>query len=97
MHRLEGKMYAYSHPQPISEKYKARLTQLLEKVREKLAFYKKCLETCGRPVFDKTSLQGKKFVKIRGRWEEIVRRNQKTVSVMNSCFPTRESQRKWPL
>jgi hypothetical protein len=77
-----------------SEEYRE---ERLRDVREKLGFYRHCLETCGVTIFTKETLKGKTAVKIRGRWEPIVRLNPTTVAVPNICFPTEESQRKWAL
>jgi hypothetical protein len=97
LHKLEGKCYAYSDPKPIGDDYRGRLSAALEECRDKLGFFRHCLETCGRTVFDRASLKGKTLVLIRGTWERVVRLNPTTVSVYNVCFPTEESQRKWPL
>lgn len=83
--------------QPISDEYKARLDELLAECRDKLEFYRHCLATCGKQVYTRESLKGKTMVKIRGRWELVVKLNPKTVAVPNICFPTEDLQRKWAL
>jgi len=97
--RLQGKFYAHSEPrtEPISEEYRERLTAAMERQQDKLAFHQHCLATCGRPLFDKAALAGMTQVKIRGRWEPIVKLNPKTVATPNTCFPLPEHQRKWAL
>jgi hypothetical protein len=97
LRRLEGKFYAHSEARPISDEYREQLTAALEECRDKLGFYRQCLEDCGGTAWNRETLKGKTFVLIRGRWEQIVRCNPTTVSVYNSVFPTEESQRKWPL
>jgi hypothetical protein len=97
LHRLAGKFYAHSTPEPISDEYRQQLTEALEQVRDKLGFYRHCLETCGRTVFTRESLKGKTQVKVRGRWEPIVRLNPTTVAVPNISFPDQEHQRKYAL
>jgi hypothetical protein len=90
--------------QPISEEYRARLTELLEDCRDKLGFYRACFElaraereAAGKKVWDRESLKGKKEVLTRWGWQAIVRLNPKTVAVPNTCFPTEELQRKWAM
>jgi hypothetical protein len=95
LRRMEGKGMIVSGPP--SEEYRQRLAQLLEDVRDKLGFYRHCLETCGQTVYTRETLKGKKYVLIRGRWEEIVRLNPTTVAVPNICFPEAASQRRWAL
>lgn len=95
--RLEGKFYEYSTPEPISDEYREQLTSALEDVEDKLGFYRHCLETCEGTGFDRETLKGKEFVKVKGRWERVVRLNPTTVSVYNTCFSDEESQRRWPL
>lgn len=96
LRRLEGK--GLINPEAgISDAYRERLNAVLATVRDKLEFYRKCLNECGVVVWTKDTLKGKEFVLIRGRWEKLIRCNAKTVSVYNTCFNTEESQRKWPL
>ncbi|HXI85305.1 MAG TPA: DUF3560 domain-containing protein [Verrucomicrobiae bacterium] len=95
--RLQGKFYHYSTPEPIADDYRNRLTVLLDEQHEKLEFYEHCLATCGREVFTKETLKGKQAVKIRGRWEPIVKLNPSTVAVPNICFPLPEDQRKYAM
>ena len=97
MRRLEGKFYAHSDPEPISDEYRERLETLLAELRDKIGFFRHCFEECRGEVFDRETLKGKQFVLIRGTWERVVRLNPTTVSVYNICFQTEESQRKWPL
>jgi hypothetical protein len=97
LHRLDGKHYAHSDPRPISEEYRASLAQRLEDVRDRLGFYRYCLETCGVKVWDRESLKGKTAVLVRGDWWPIVKLNPKTVAIPNICFPTEELQRKYAL
>lgn len=78
------------------EKYGHTYAEELAQVREKLEFCRAKLAATGHS-WNRENLKGMKFVKVRGRWEEVVRLNPKTVSVLNGCFPTRESQAKWPL
>jgi hypothetical protein len=68
-----------------------------EEENDKLGFFQQCLEDCGKKVWDKESLKGKTHVLLRGRWEEIVKLNPKTVAIPNICFPDPDSQRKWAL
>lgn len=96
-HRLEGKFYHYSTPEPVSEEYRARLLEWQAETEDKLGFYRHCWETCGRVVFSRETLKGKQAVKIRGRWEPIVRLNPTTVAVPNICFPLEADQRKYAL
>jgi len=95
--RLQGKFYHYSQPEPISDEYRERLNVAIAEVQDKLDFHLACMATCGRPVFDKATLTGKTAVKIRGRWEPIVKLNRTTVSVPNICYPDPEAQRKYTL
>jgi hypothetical protein len=95
--RLQGKFYHYSEPKPIDPEYAERLTALLDEQYEKMEFYQHCLETCGREIFSKETLKGKQAVKIRGRWEQIVKLNPTTVAVPNICFPLPEDQVKYAL
>lgn len=90
LHRLEGKFYAHSDPQPISEEYRASLARQLEEVRDRLGFYRHCLETCGRKVWDRESLKGMRQALVRHEWQQIVKLNPKTVSVQSAYVP-------WPL
>lgn len=94
--RLQGKFYHYSEPKPISPEYAEKLTGLLDEAHEKLEFFEHCLAACPN-VFTKESLKGKTAVKIRGRWEPIVKLNPTTVAVPNICYQTEDAQRKWPL
>lgn len=94
--RLQGKFYHYSEPKPIEPEYAERLTGLLDEAHEKLEFYEHCLAACGH-VFTKDTLKGKQAVKIRGRWEPIVKLNPTTVAVPNICFPQEADQKRWAL
>lgn len=96
LRRLEGKQYEDSLPKPISEEYRTRLLSLLEDVRDKLGFYRHCLETCGKTTYDRESLKGKTEVFIRGQWREILKLNPTTVAVPGiGC--TEEICKKWPM
>ena len=95
--RMEGKYYSYSTPEPISDDYRQSLERQKAEIEDRLGFYRHCLETCGKTVWNKESLNGKQVVKIRGEWRKIVKLNPKTVSVPNSCFITEESQIKWAM
>ena len=95
--RLQGKFYHYSEPTPISEEYRAQIEAALDDAHEKLEFYQHCLAESCPNVFTKETLKGKQLVKIRGRWEPIVRLNPTTVAVPNICFPLEEHQRKYAL
>jgi len=95
--RLQGKFYAYSDPSAISDEDRERTAGHLDEALEKLEFYEHCLATCGRAVFSKATLAGKTAIKIRGRWEMIVKLNPTTVAVPNICYPTEECQRKYAL
>lgn len=94
--RLQGKFYHYSEPKPISDEDRERITGHLDEAMEKLEFYEHCLAACS-DVFTKDTLKGKQAVKIRGRWEPIVRLNPTTVAVPNICFPLEADQRKYAL
>jgi hypothetical protein len=78
-------------------RYRDRMAEALARVRERLEFYRGKLAACGKAVYTRETLAGKTFVMIRGTWQEVVRLNPKTVSTYNTCFPTRETQAKWPL
>lgn len=95
--RLQGKFYSYSDPRPISDAERERYQRLLEREQDKLEFHQHCLATCGRAVFNKATLAGKTAVKVRGRWELIVKLNPTTVAVPNICYPLEEHQRKYAL
>jgi hypothetical protein len=95
--RLQGKFYHYDQPKPISDEDRERITGHLDEALEKLEFYEHCLESCGRTVYNKASLKGKQAVRVRGRWELIVKLNPTTVAVPNICFPRDEDQRKYAL
>lgn len=94
--RLQGKFYHCSEPKPIEPEYAERLTGLLDEQHEKLEFYEHCLATCGREVFSKETLKGKQAVKIRGRWEPIVKLNPTTVAVPGVGLDE-ATRLKWPL
>lgn len=94
--RLQGKFYHYDQPKPISDEYRDRLIPLLDEQHEKLEFLEHCLASCEK-VFTREQLQGKAEVKIRGRWEPIVKLNPTTVAVPNICMQSEESQRRWAL
>ena len=47
------------------------------------------LASCGKVVYNRDTLKGKQAVKIRGRWELIVKLNPTTVAIPNICFPHR--------
>lgn len=101
LRHLDGKLYSYSPPSPISEDYRKLHNEHLERVREKIRFYRTCeeevsrvLASNGKLLYTKDALAGKTFVKVRGRWVRIVRLNPNTVSVYNMVFPEQESQRK---
>jgi hypothetical protein len=95
--RLQGKSYSYSEGHAIDDEYRERLNGLIAEVREKLEFHQHCLATCGVTVYNKSTLAGKTAVKVRGRWEMIVRLNPTTVAVPNICFPLAADQRKYAL
>jgi hypothetical protein len=95
--RLEGKFYYDSEPRPLSDAERANYTAQLEEEQEKLSYLKFCLGTCGRQVFNRETLKDKKYVRIRGRWEEIVRLNPTTVAVPNICYHDEAAQRRWAL
>lgn len=94
--RLQGKFYHYSEPSVISDKDRERITGHLDEALEKLEFFEHCLAACPN-VFTRETLKGKQAVKIRGRWEPIVKLNPSTVAVPNICFPAAEHQRKYAL
>lgn len=94
--RLQGKFYSYSPPKPISDEYRDKLTPLLDEEMEKLEFFEHCLAACPN-VYTRETLKGKTQVKIRGRWEVIVKLNPTTVATPNICFPLAEHQIKWAL
>jgi hypothetical protein len=62
-----------------------------------LEFFEACLSGCGKTLYSKATLAGKTLVKLRGRWEPIVKLNPTTVAVPNICYPTEEDQRKYAL
>ena len=95
--RLQGKFYHYSEPTAISDEARERITTALDEAHEKLEFYEHCMATCGRPVFDKSGLKDKREVKIRGRWEPIVKLNPTTVATPNICFPLDADQRRYAM
>lgn len=95
--RLEGRFYEHSDPTPISADYRTHLDVQLIDVRDRLGFYRHCLNQCDAPVWNRETLSGKVEVKVRGDWKIIVKLNRTTVSVPNSCYPTVESQRKYAL
>jgi hypothetical protein len=65
--------------------------------QEKRDFYQHCLDTCSKTVWTRESLKDMTHVLCRHGWLEIVRLNQKTVSVLNTLYPSLEAQRRWPL
>ena len=69
---------------------------ILDEQHEKLEFFEHCLATCGRTIFDKATLKGKTEVKLRGRWEPILKLNPTTVAVAGVGF-SREIELKYPL
>lgn len=73
-----------------------RLRVAFDEWTEKLEFYEHCLASCGN-VFTKETLKGKLSVRIRGRWEPIIRLNPTTVAVPNGCFPLEADQRRWAM
>lgn len=97
--RIEGRMYLNSeeaHFTPTEadlERFKGRLQIEMER----LEFYEAKLEEIGGIAFTRETLKGKQAVKIRGRWERIVRLNPKTVAIPNICYPLPEHQDKWAL
>ena len=94
--RLQGKFYHYSQPQPIPEERATEIMAQLDEANDKLDFYEHCFAACPN-VFTRETLVGKMAVKIRGRWEPIVRLNRTTVAVPNICFPLEADQRKYAL
>jgi len=74
-----------------------RLCDYLGEVRDKLSFFRACLDDCGGLKYGKHNVKPGDLVFIRGQWEEVVRANPTTVAVPNICFQTPESQRKWAL
>lgn len=82
--RLEGKMYSYSQPSEISEKEKEYWTRKLEEVEDKLGYMTYCLQQIqvedGKILYDKNTLAGKKHVKIKGRWMDLVKCNPKSIT-----------------
>lgn len=76
--------------------YLDRLADAVEEIDDKLGFYRACLEAIPQG-WTKETLKGMTHVKIRGRWEEIVKLNPTTVAVPNICFNTPETQRRWAL
>jgi hypothetical protein len=94
--RLQGKFYHYDQPKPISDADRERITACLDEANEKLEFYEHCLSTCAN-VFTRDTLQGKQLVKVRGRWEPIVKLNPTTVAVPNICFPLEADQKRYAL
>jgi hypothetical protein len=99
-HRMEGRYYTYSEPEPVSDEYRRRLEQWKAEVTEKLEFHQHLLGTCieqGAKIYSRETLKGKTEVLIRRTWHPIVRLNPTTVAVPNICFPDPEHQRKWAL
>jgi hypothetical protein len=96
LRRLEGKGLI-NGAATISDDYRERLTRFLEDCRDKLGFYRHCLETCGRTVYDRETLAGKACVLIRGTWERVAKLNRTTVAVYNTAFPAEDSQKKYAL
>lgn len=94
---LKGKLYESSPEREVDEATKSHFNKKIEGRTEELDFYKHCLETCGKPVFNKETLTGQKFIKVKGCWYEIVRLNPTSISVYNTSFPERSSQAKYPL
>lgn len=73
-----------------------RQAEAIGRIRERLEFYRGKLAETGH-VWTRETLKGKQAVKIRGRWEPIVKLNPKTVAVPNICFPDPVHQKKWAL
>lgn len=94
--RMQGKFYSHSEPKPIADEYRQRLEVLLDEQQEKLEFFEHCLATCGKTLFNKAALAGKQEVKLRGRWEPIVKLNPTTVAVPGVGY-TPELALKWPM
>lgn len=82
---LEGKMYSYSKPQPISEKSRLHYTERINEETEKLNFYKEKLVACGIEIHTKESLKEKKctHVKYGGTWYPVKSFNGKSITVLN--------------
>lgn len=66
-----------------------RLRGVRVEYQEKLDYFQAALAALGGVAFSKANVRPGDAVKIRGRWEQVVKANGKTVAV-TSCFP-------WPL
>lgn len=85
---LQGKIYHYSEPQPISEKAATYWREKIADEQDKLDYMTYCLKqlSAEKTVWTRETLKEMKFAKVKGRWREIVRCNPTTVSISNSVF-----------
>jgi len=99
--RLQGKMYSYSEPREISETERQRWTEKIAEEQDKRDYMEYCLKQLaenGKTVWSKDLLKGMKYVKVKGRWHELVRANPTTVSTANDIvFPDPVLARKYAL
>lgn len=72
-----------------AEAYRKQLAGVRIKYQERLDYYKAAMAALGGVQFGRENVHAGDLVKVRGRWEQVVKANGKTVAV-TSCFP-------WPL
>lgn len=70
--------------------YKRKLEAWRIEIRERLDFFTGKMNELGGVAYNKSNIKPGDAVKIRGRWEKVVKANNKTVSTTTPYFP-------WPL
>jgi len=63
-----------------------RLRKVRAEYQEKLDYFQAAMNALGGVAFSRANVRPGDVVKIRGRWEQVVKANGKTVAV-TSCFP----------
>lgn len=87
--RRLAKMASYGLTPEQEQEYKERLANVRVKYQEKLDYFTAAMNALGGVGYSRETVKPGDVVKIRGRWEKVVKSNGKTVAV-TSCFP-------WPL
>ena len=80
----------------VSDVNRERWTDMLNEQYDRLEFYEACLASCGKVIYNRETLKGKQAVKVRGRWELIVKLNPTTVAIPNIASPPRNTSASTP-
>lgn len=73
-----------------TQAYRVRLTALRAEYQEKWDYFKSAMAALGGVAYSRENVKPGDLVKIRGRWEKVVKCNTKTIASSSGVFP-------WPL